>query len=111
MICFEIFVNGKRICLAGVEFGVLAAHLTSWQGTLEEGSTTERESQLHLFVSGTTDGKHFRWPEPNLTPLAVGDEVTFRVVEADTPDEAVRHYRQANGEYRSTAQPDVAEES
>ena len=95
MICFEIFVNGKRICLAGVESGVLASNLTSWQGPLEEGSTTERESQLHLHVAGVTDGKHFRWPEPNLTPLAVGDEVTFRVVEADTPDEAVRHYPQA----------------
>ncbi len=94
MICFEIFVNGKRICLAGVEYGVLAANLTSWQSPLEEGSPTERESQLHLYVAGVTDGKHFRWPEPKLTPLAASDEVTFRVVEADTPDEAVRHYPQ-----------------
>lgn len=95
MICFEILLNGKRLCLAGlpgVGDSVLGAHVTVWQGPIEEGSTTERESQTHLFVSGTAEGKRIRWPDSDSTSLAVGDELILRVVEADTPDEGVRHY-------------------
>ena len=92
MICFEIFVNGNRICLAGVESGVLAADLLCYQAPLEEDSTTECESQLSMRVSGHTDGKTFHWAESAHMLYGVGDEITMRVVEADTPDEGVRYY-------------------
>ena len=100
MICFEIFVNGERLCLAGVEPGVLAAHVTSWQG----GSTTEREPVTHLHVSGVTEKKRFDWTESGSEEslLKVGDEVTIRIVEADKPDDGVYIIRQ-NGE--SGSQP------
>ena len=86
MICFEIFVNGERLCLAGIEPGVLSANVTSWQG----GSTTEFEPVTHLHVSGTSyEKKRFDWTESGSEQslLKVGDEVTIRIVEADRPDE------------------------
>ncbi len=92
MICFEIFVNGERLCLAGVESGVLAADLLCYQEPLEEDSTTERESQLTMRVSGHNNGETYHWTESAQTLSGVGDEITIRVVEADTPDEGVRYY-------------------
>ncbi len=85
-------MNGERLCLAGIEPGVLAAYITTWQG----GSTTEREPETHLHVSGVTEKKRFDWTETGSQQslLKVGDEVTIRVVEANTPDEGVRIMRQ-----------------
>ena len=92
MICFEIFVNGEKLFLAGIEPGVLAAHVTSWQG----GSTTKREPVVHLHVSGVTEKKRFDWTESGSEQslLKIGDEVTIRVVQADRPDEGVHIIKQ-----------------
>jgi len=95
MICIEVSVNGKVVSLAGIgDSGLLATNLVVVQRPSEEESAADsgRVSHMHLFVSGVTEGKHFRWPEPNETKLEIGDEVAFRIVESDTPDRGVRHY-------------------
>jgi hypothetical protein len=98
MICYEILVNGERLCLAGIEPGVFAAYVTTWQG----GSETEREPETHLHVSGVTEKKRFDWTESGQCKLKVGDELTIRVVEADTPDQGV-HIMRKRGESGSQA--------
>jgi hypothetical protein len=93
MICYEVFINGKKKCVAGVgEQGVLTGILT-WvkrkrheadQGC-KEGSTHVEE--LFITVGGLVDhGKdsvHLDWLRRSLT---VGDEVRFRIVQREISD-------------------------
>lgn len=82
MICFEIWVNGEKICLAGVdESDVLCAII--------DGARKQRKSNLH--VGGLVGDEHVRWTEREHI-LEVGDEVTIKIVESDTADEPIRKY-------------------
>lgn len=81
MICFEVWVNGEKICLAGVgESGVLNSIVT-WGG--------RQWIKTDLHVGGLVNDEHVRWTEKEHI-LEVGDEVTIKIVEADTADEPVR---------------------
>jgi hypothetical protein len=91
MICFEVRVNGEKICVAGVgDSGVLAAHVTWSQG---RQSQRRQPQKPHLHVGGLVNNEHVRWTE-NEHVLEVGDEVTFKVVEAGTADEPIHKYPQ-----------------
>jgi hypothetical protein len=89
MIAFEVSLNGKKICAAGVgDRGVLSAFL-SWvrregQNT-ETGELGEIEEVLTLSIGGLISSKkeHVRWIENELT---VGDEVCIRVTELESVD-------------------------
>ena len=82
MICFEVWVNGEKICLAGVgESDVLTCIL--------DGGRRGLKSNLH--VGGLVNEKHVRWTEKRHS-LEVGDEVTIKIVEADTVDEPILKY-------------------
>ena len=93
MTCFEVSVNGERLCRAGVgEFGVLSA-MTSWVRRRDPPpSDVEdwREEELVLDVGGLHaggrggDDEHRRWPG---RPLKLGDVVTIQVIENETCDE------------------------
>ena len=78
MRAFEVHLNGKRLCLAGVgEDGVLTAiidHVTGPKG-----------SSLHLRVGGLVSpiGKHFIWRDRR---LQVGDEVLVKIAETVSVD-------------------------
>jgi hypothetical protein len=55
MICFEIWVNNQKVCVAGIgDSGVLAAHVTWSQRRPEESSTPKvsgsRQSQTFMLV-------------------------------------------------------------
>lgn len=89
MIAFEVSLNRKKICLAGVgDRGVLSAIL-SW--AKREGQDTEAEEsgkseeELMLSVGGliTSKKEHVRWTEKTLT---VGDEVCIRVTDLESVD-------------------------
>jgi hypothetical protein len=83
MKAFEVYINGHRLCLAGVgDNGVLHA-IVNWVGG------ASREENIWLSIGGldcTTD-EHLRWRAPS---IGVGAEILVRVVEApvvDQPDE------------------------
>ena len=89
MIAFEVFLNGNKVCRAGVgDLGVLTTVL-SW--VRREGRNTETrepgkiEEELTLNVSGLLSSKneHVRWSESKVT---IGDEVRVRVVSAESVD-------------------------
>jgi hypothetical protein len=78
MIAFEVYLNGKKLCLAGVgNNGVLAAITDYVTGT--------RPDRLHLHVGGLLSSKdeHVRWRDAKLN---LGDEITIRIVETISVD-------------------------
>jgi hypothetical protein len=82
MKAFEVFINGHRLCLAGVgDSGVLHA-IVNWVGG------PDREEDFSLMVGGieSITDEHLRW---NVPSIGVGAEVLIRIVEAtsvDTPN-------------------------
>jgi hypothetical protein len=84
---FQVYLNGKKVCTAGVgELGVLSAHVT-WVRRKGEHTLTRKphivEEELTLHVGGlvTPREEHVRWLDHN---LKAGDEVSIRVGE-DAP--------------------------
>ena len=82
MIGFEVILNGTRICTAGAgDDGTLSA-IVSFVGIRKE---------LELEIGGLVDEAHLDWAVPK--KLAVGDEITVRVVHTDQPDPPTRSRR------------------
>lgn len=94
MIAFEVHLNGRKICTAGVgEVGVLTACL-AWRGSepYEKGSSPVAE-YLRLDVGGLSGntGEHVRWKDRKLKRK---DVVSIKIIEAgkvDKPREQQRH--------------------
>jgi hypothetical protein len=80
MRAFEVFTNGKRLCLAGIgDDGVLTVMVSL---AVKKGRGID---DLRLDVGGLISPVHenVRWTNEHLN---VGDEVTVRIVEVSTPD-------------------------
>jgi hypothetical protein len=84
MVTFEVFLNKKKLCTAGIgETGVLTA-IVDWTGAAV-GAKTKRSPQsaqaVKLSVGGLVGKKseHLHWSDRR---LKVGDEVRIRVSEA-----------------------------
>jgi len=95
MVCFEVFLNEQRVCLAGVgEHGVLSAFL-SWHSLAPAERAPYQEGQgphLGLTVNGRGGsqlGESLHWIDDDV-PIQVGNEVRIRIIDADTPDEPRR---------------------
>ena len=93
MLAFDIRIDEKQICVAGVDdWSGLSAILTAQRGDLGD----EIES-IELYMGGMTQADvagishHVRWGR--LTQLAVGTTVTIRIIDADALDPPVRRYR------------------
>jgi hypothetical protein len=74
MRAFEVHLNGKRLCVAGVgDDGVLTAIVDHVRG--------DGRDELQLGVSGLEcpSGDHLTW---TLRRLRAGDEISVRIVEA-----------------------------
>jgi hypothetical protein len=75
MIAFDVYLNGERLCVAGVgDSGVLTACATWVSHSLE----------MNLDVGGVRRDErgspaHVRWTD---TPIRVGDEIRIRVTDA-----------------------------
>lgn len=105
MLCFEVLLNRKRVCLAGVgESGVLST-IVSWVGgspqSPRKGGST-RAGEAHLHVGGLHNPEphlnvHPRWVDERLKS---GDEVTVRLVRASRPDVARHNLVQTHDEIR-----------
>jgi hypothetical protein len=93
MICYEVFINGKKKCVAGVGgAGVLAAHLTWVKREQHEADdsmkgTDGQVEDLFVSVGGLTyhgkDSVYLDWVRED---LKVGDEVRFRIIEKEMCD-------------------------
>jgi hypothetical protein len=87
MIAFEVYLNGEKLCTAGLgDLGVLSAIL-SWRGTQPyQDGTAPKLASLEFTISGLTSpaGDHVRWAEPQ---VHLDDEIRIRVVETSQADE------------------------
>ena len=79
MLVYEVFLNGKRSCAAGIDGdGVLTA--------IMDHVKVNARDELRLTVGGliTATREHVTWTKTNLT---VGDEVQVRILESTSADE------------------------
>jgi len=82
MRAFEVYLNKKRLCVAGLDADCVLATIISCV-------SIKRRHRLGLSVGGldTSRGEHVRWQN---RALRLGDEIRVRIVErksADVPSE------------------------
>ncbi len=85
MIAFEVYLNGKKLCVAGIgNEGVMTA-IVDWVGR-PEGASSE------LSVSGLISParEHVKWVDRK---LRVGDQIRVKVVNKTSVDEPRKRYR------------------
>lgn len=86
MLAFEISLNGKKLCIAGIgDDGVLTATV-NWVAKGNEGD-------LFLQTGGiaAASDQHLRWIRQK--PLQVNDEVQIRIIETAQADEPLHRQR------------------
>jgi hypothetical protein len=89
MRAFEVYLNGKRLCLSGVgDDGVLSAIVSA----MMRKKRTKRRGDLSLSVGGLVSPvrEHVTWVRQN---LRVGDEISVKVVETNSTDEPIERSR------------------
>ena len=91
MICFDVYVNGSRICRAGIGAAGVLTTIVNWVGGSPKSrrkSGRTAEGDLRLSVGGLyqTDRETDVYPQWADLHLHPGDHVEIRVVEADDPD-------------------------
>lgn len=96
MICFQVEINGKKLCTAGVgEFGVLTTVLSLVRNRQQGHSIDEDTAKVQLRVGGTTSLKDsvdesVEWTSSSLN---VGDEVRVTVTDQLQPDDPTERTR------------------
>jgi len=88
MAAFEVHLNGKKLCIAGIgDDGVLVA-IVSYV------VRSSRKEELSLSVSGLVSPaqEHVRWRDD--LELEVGDEVLLRIVESERVDRPRKRTRE-----------------
>jgi hypothetical protein len=89
MICFEIQINGKTLCTAGIgRFGVLqtSLHWVKRRPGIKPNGISEKDwcrEELHFHVGGQNSQNSLKWLSRQ---LKLGDEITVRIVERAKPD-------------------------
>ena len=82
MLSFNVSLNGKKLCLAGIgKRGVLSAHVT-WVASENGGEA------LFLQVGGLANEEHSDWIYQK--PIQVGDELRVEICDAESVDEPIR---------------------
>ena len=94
MLGFELYVDGERICLAGMEdWSVMTVILSAVRPL---SGDRPRPGELDVSAGGLSetdaDGAsyHARWAR---VALKVGSKVTINLVETDQPDPPIKRYR------------------
>ena len=84
MRAFNVSLNGKKLCLAGVgERGVLSAIMSL--------VARDRGEDLFLQVGGLANEEHIDWVKQKR--LRVADEIRVKIVETGSADRPVRRRR------------------
>ena len=81
MICFEISVNGRKVHTIGLPEGLLATYVSYVK---HPGSSAKEEGPDIVARGQTPYDEKLLWG--GFGRLRVGDAVTIRVVESDSPD-------------------------
>jgi len=88
MLCFDVSVNGKRVCRAGMKGRGVVSQTVTW--VQRDG---QAGAQLDFRVGGLDSnvepGEHVYWATPE---LRLGDTVAVTVVEAPEADAAIPQY-------------------
>ena len=94
MLAFELFVDDRRICLAGMEDWAVMSVILS--GVRHRDRDPDDGGRLDVAASGLSetdaDGAsyHARWERVD---LQVGSKVVINLIETDQPDPPIRRYR------------------
>lgn len=82
MVAHEVFVNGQRVCLAGIESGVFHT-IIGWSGGRDRGD------HLDVRIGGLDNqsNEHLGWPPP---AIGIGDEILVKVVRVAAVDPPTR---------------------
>ena len=84
MVAYEVFLNDKRLCLAGIDGdGVLNAILSYGRG----GQVDYLRIPVGGLISATKE--QLQWTCPH---LKIGDEVKVRIIDATSVDEPMSHH-------------------
>ena len=83
MIAFEIVVNGEPLLepMECGETGNLQATVSFWRGRVHSGDISE---VIHFVRHGHTSGQDT--PLFSMLDLSVGDEITIRIVDRQSPE-------------------------
>jgi hypothetical protein len=84
MKAFTVLVNGRKVATIGIGASGLLSALVHWAA----GRPPSIGGEFFMMLGGLDNtagphGEHVRWPAP---PLALGDEVTIRLVEVEQVD-------------------------
>ena len=87
MICFDIYLNGEKLCRAGFEDADVLTTMLSW--ARRDGEAHEMFLEAGgLRVQESGGNVHLRWLQD--LPVGVGDRIRIEIVESDSPDEPER---------------------
>jgi hypothetical protein len=80
---FEVFLNKKRLCIAGIEADCVLSAIVNYVSVNRERS--------HLTVGGlnTEKDEHVRWVNRS---VGVGDEIRIRIAKRVRADKPVEHF-------------------
>jgi hypothetical protein len=88
MIAIEIYLNGKKLCTAGIaEWAGLHCHVDAMN---DNGVQEFAYSVGALLKRETGELMHARWGRHQIN---IGDELTFKIVETDDVDSPIKIYR------------------
>ncbi len=88
MIAFEAFVNGRKLCRAGVgDDGVTLCACLAWIADVEAHAGNRgprgRRGTPFLLLEGRAADSYKAWPQ---VELAIGDQIRLKIVETDHVD-------------------------
>ncbi|MBZ5680986.1 MAG: hypothetical protein LAO24_12855 [Acidobacteriia bacterium] len=86
MRAFEVYLNGKKLCLAGIGNDGVLTTIVNWVARKGRGD-------LFLEVGGLVSSadEHVAWI--NQKPLRVGDQLRIKLVETSSVDEPTKRHR------------------
>jgi hypothetical protein len=89
MICFELYINGRKIATAGISTtGVVSAILC----LVTPNRARKRKQELDLSLGGLEQDEYLKWCEKD--DLKIGDEVTVRIIKSESCDEPSSRYKE-----------------
>lgn len=84
MICFDVFLNGKKLCRAGLREALVLTCIVDWVKLPSDGE----EMSLHVGGLYETPGGGNALPNwIKRLPLSQNDEITIRIVDSEISDE------------------------
>jgi hypothetical protein len=86
MRAFEVWLNGEKLCLAGIGVDGVLTTIVNWAGRQGEGGSFLDVGGL---ISQTKE--HVHWISQK--PLTVGDRLQVTIVETDAVDSPIKKYR------------------